>query len=287
MSSVENQIFNKAITEIVKERISIRTYEPIALQEDQKKALKDYIKGIEAPFDGKARFKIVDNETSLNNNIKLGTYGIIKGVSSFIASAVKKGDMNLEELGYKLEKIILYATSLGLGTCWLGGTFKKSEFSKAMEIEQDEILPIVSPIGYKAKSKSVVEKLMRTVAGSNNRKVWEEIFFDEGFDNKLTNNKAGVYSEALEMVRLAPSASNKQPWRIVKENNIVHFYICHAKGYSSSLGFDMQRIDMGIAMCHFELTLKEAGILGNFKRCEPNIKVPNDNIEYIISWTMQ
>jgi hypothetical protein len=287
MSSMQNYIFNKSITEIIKERISIRTYEPIEIEEKLKKDLNDYIKSVEAPFDGKTRFKIVDNETSLNNNIKLGTYGLIRGVSSFMVSAVKDGDMNLEELGYKLEKVVLYATSQGLGTCWLGGTFKKSEFSKAMEIQQDELLPIVSPIGYKAKSKSIVEKLMRTVAGSDNRKQWEEVFFEGSFEKKLTYNEAGVYSEALEMVRLAPSASNKQPWRIVKDNNMFHFYICHAKGYSSSLGFDMQRIDMGIAMCHFDLTVKETGVFGNFKKCEPNIKVPKDNIEYIISWTMQ
>lgn len=286
MSSTQNQIFSKAITEIIKERISVRTYDPKPLNEEQKKILEDYSKNIEAPFDGKTRFKIVDNETTLNNNIKLGTYGVIKGASSFIVSAVREGDFNLEELGYKLEKVILFATSLELGTCWLGGTFKKSEFSKAMEIQQNELLPIVTPIGYKAKSRSVAEKLMRVVAGSNNRKQWEEIFFHKGFDNKLTKNQAGVFAEALEMIRLAPSASNKQPWRLVVDNDMVHFYICHAKGYSSALGFDMQRIDMGIAMCHFDLTLKEAGVFGSFKIVEPNIKV-NKDTEYINSWVIE
>jgi hypothetical protein len=286
VSSVQNRIFNKAITEIIKERISVRTYEPKALNEEQKKILEGYIKNIEAPFEGNTRFKIVDNETTLNNNIKLGTYGVIRGASSFIVSAVREGDFNLEELGYKLEKVILYATSLGLGTCWLGGTFKKSEFSKAMEIQQNEILPIVTPIGYKAKSRSVTEKLMRVVAGSNNRKQWEEIFFHESFDNKLNKNQAGIFVEALEMIRLAPSASNKQPWRLIVDNDMVHFYICHAKGYSSALGFDMQRIDMGIAMCHFDLTLKEAGIFGSFKIVKPDIKV-NKDMEYINSWVIE
>lgn len=284
MNSNKDQIFNKAITEIIKDRISIRTYEPMMLDEKQRHNITEYINGIEAPFSGSVRFKIVDNETSLNNNIKLGTYGVIKGASSFIASAVKLGELNLEELGYKLEKIILYATSLELGTCWLGGTFKKGEFSKAMKLEEGEILPIITPIGYKAKSKSVVEKLMRKVAGSNNRKQWDEIFFDGGFDKKLTVKDSGIFKDALEMIRLAPSASNKQPWRILKDKNMFHFIICHAKGYSNSLGFDMQRIDMGIAMCHFDLTLKENGILGSFKELEPNIKMPNDSFEYIISW---
>jgi nitroreductase len=285
--NVQNQIFNKIITELIEERISVRTYEPEALKEKQRKSLVSYINNMEAPFNGNARFKVVDNETALNNNIKLGTYGVIKGASSFIASAIKDGDFNLEELGYKLEKIILYATSLGLGTCWIGGTFKKGEFSKAMEIQQNEILPIISPIGYKSKSRSVAEKFMRTVAGSDKRKQWEELFFHKSFENRLTKIEAGIFAEALEMVRLAPSASNKQPWRLIIEDNMVHFYICHAKGYSSALGFDMQRIDMGIAMCHFDLTLKEAGVLGSFKKVKQNKVASKDNIEYINSWVIE
>jgi len=281
------QHYNKPMTDVIKERTSIRTYESKSLDEKKEQDLTDYINTIDAPFNGSVRFKIVDNAASLNNNIKLGTYGVIKGASSFIAAAVSPGEFNLEELGYKLEKIILYATSLGLGTCWLGGTFKKGEFSKAMKLEEGEILPIITPIGYKAESKSIVEKLMRSVAGSNNRKQWEDIFFDGSFDKKLSPEEGGKFKDALEMVRLAPSASNKQPWRIVKSENTIHFYLCHAKGYSNSLDFDIQRIDMGIAMSHFDLVIKESGIIGNFKDLEPNIKEPNENYEYIISWVLE
>lgn len=281
------QYFNKPITEIIKSRTSIRTYDPIALNEEEKQNLNNYIKTIDAPFNGSVRFKIVDNAAALNNNIKLGTYGVIKGASSFIASAVSPGEFNLEELGYKLERIILYAASLDLGTCWLGGTFKKGEFSKAINLEEGEILPIISPIGYKAESKSIVEKLMRKVAGSSNRKKWDDIFFDGNFNKKLTPEESGSFKDALEMLRLAPSASNKQPWRLVKDKNTFHFYLYHAKGYSNSLGFDMQRIDMGIAMSHFDLVLKEAGMIGKYKELQPSINEPNDNYEYIISWVLE
>lgn len=33
----------------------------------------------------------------------------------------------------------------------------------------------------------------------------------------LEKEEAGNYEAALEMVRIAPSASNKQPWRILKK----------------------------------------------------------------------
>ncbi len=239
---------------------------------------------MKGPFEGKVRFKIIDSNAALSSNIKLGTYGIIKGASSFVASALEKGDMNLEELGYELESFVLYAMSLGIGTCWMGGTFKKGEFAKALELREGEILPIITPIGYPTKNEGLMGTVMRRLAGSKNRKPWEELFFNSNFDNKLTEAEADIYAEALEMVRLAPSASNKQPWRIVKENEKLHFYLQHTKGYSTALGFDMQRIDIGIAMCHLDFTLKEAGIEGDWKKMKPENRDMNDLSEYIVSW---
>jgi hypothetical protein len=280
----QNYIFNKPVTEIIKTRISIRTYEPTRLEQNLKKNLNDYLETVKGPFAGKVRFKIIDSNAALNSNIKLGTYGIIKGSSSFVVSAVEEGDMNLEELGYELESFVLYAASLGLGTCWMGGTFKRSEYAKALELKEGELLPIVTPIGYPAKSEGLVGTVMRRLAGSRNRKPWEELFFNSRFDNKLSKSEAGIYAEALEMVRLAPSASNKQPWRIVCDNDKLHFYLQHTKGYSSALGFDMQRIDIGIAMCHLDFTLKEAGIEGNWEKSKPEIKDMNELSEYVVSW---
>lgn len=284
MENIQNQIYNKPITEVIKERISVRSYETKAIGTDIEKELSDYLISLNGPFGAKIRYKLLDTKTATDSNIKLGTYGMIRGATSFVAAAINKEGMALEELGYELEKFILYATSLGLGTCWLGGTFKKGEFAKALELKEGELLPIVTPIGYPGRNKSILDSLVRMTAGSKHRKPWEEIFFEGSFDKKLTQSEAGIYAKALEMLRLAPSASNKQPWRIVKDNDKFHFYICHAKGYSSTLGFDMQRIDMGIGMCHFDLTLKETQIEGSFIKNDPNIKLPDENTEYIISW---
>lgn len=285
MKEPKKYIFNRSITDIIKERISNRSYQIIKpLEEDLKMALATYLENLEGPFKTKTRYKLLEKKALEDNNIKLGTYGMIRGASSFIAAVTEKKDMSLEELGYELEKFILYATSLGLGTCWLGGTFKKGEFSKAMKLSSEEIIPIVTPIGYPSIKKSMLASLVRTVVGSKNRKSWQELYFDGSFDRKLTKNQAGVYASALEMVRLGPSASNKQPWRIVKDKERFHFYLCHTKGYAKPLGVDMQKIDMGIAMCHFDLTLKEAGIQGSFQKCEPSIEKKVDLTEYIISY---
>ena len=83
-----------------------------------------------------------------------------------------------------------------------------------------------------------------------------------------------------EMVRLAPSASNRQPWRIIRHGVSWHFYVQRSSGYrrTARLGGvpDLQRVDMGIAMCHWELTAREAGLHGHWVVQEPAIAKPDD-----------
>lgn len=209
---------------------------------------------------------------------------MIKGASFYVVGVVEKAARDLEDFGYTLEKLILYATSLGLGTCWLGGTFKKSEFGKAIEQKDHEILPCITPIGYPNSRKSLVDTAMRFAAGSKNRKEWHKLFFRDDFGYRLSKSEAGKYETPLEMLRLAPSASNKQPWRIVKVNDKYHFFLQHTKGYAKFMAYDLQRVDIGIAMCHFEMTANELNIDGKWQICDPgSINLPLET-EYVVSW---
>ena len=85
------------------------------------------------------------------------------------------------------------------------------------------------------------------------------------------------------MVRLAPSAVNKQPWRVISDKTGVHFYLKHTKGFVSDAVGDMQKIDLGIALCHFALAAKENNINVCFKLNNPGITAEADT-EYIASY---
>lgn len=286
MVNREYQFFNMPIEDVIKSRHSVRTYNKKKLDGELKTELINYARDIKGPFSGRIRLELIDESKHTDSsNGKIGTYGIIRGAGTFIAGVVEKGEKSLEELGYCMEKLILYATSLGLGTCWLGGTFSKGGFSRIAGLKENEILPIVTPVGYPADNRSIVESLMRRAAGSDNRKAWNELFFSENFETPMEQEAPGVFETALEMIRLAPSASNKQPWRILKKDNCFHFYLKGAKGYDKALGFSIQRIDMGIAMCHFEMTLKEEGIKGHwvFDKTGEALAADGD-MKYTISW---
>ena len=187
-----------------------------------------------------------------------------------------------------MESLVLYATSIGLGTCWVGGTFKKGQFAKAMEVKEGEILPIVVPIGYAKEKKSLIDKTMRFISKCDKRKQWNEIFYFRDFSCPLTQHcTLDGFKDMFENVRLAPSAVNKQPWRIVKRGNEFYFYVNEDKEEKKESICDIKRIDMGIAMCHFELTCKEQGIKGSFKVSNPNISGMPNNYRYIVTWVKE
>jgi len=277
--------YNRSITDIIKYRTSQRTYNGLALNAKKKTSMQKVLQNsASGPFGGKVRLSLFEQDTTVNKVQKFGTYGIIKGTNAFLVGAIKKSDRAMEDFGFVFESIILKATDLDLGTCWLGGSFKRSAFATAIDAQPDELVPAVSPIGYIKKKRSLRDRTIRLLASSKNRKSWPELFYDEEFGNPLSEDSAGSYATVLEMVRLAPSASNKQPWRILRSKGCYHLFLKCTKGYGGILAVDIQRIDMGIAMCHFELTARELNIPGQWDSSISISPMSNAGLEYIVSW---
>ena len=263
-------------------RRSVRTYAKRKVELSMRDEIIEYAESLQNPLGPKVTFKLLDREASSKGE-KLGTYGIIKGAELYVGAKIHDEEYAPEALGHDFEQLVLYLADKGLGTCWLGGTFNKGAFAKAMEVKDDELFTIVSPIGYAADKMSLTEKLMRRGSGGDNRMDWSELFFDGNFGVALSEDAAGEYAEVIEGVRWAPSAVNRQPWRIVKKDGAFHFYQTGIKE-DDSASVQMHRIDMGIAVCHFHLMAIEKGLAGVFERVEPaDIDVP-ENTEYIISW---
>ncbi len=274
------------VTEIIKKRFSCRTYSEKSIED---KVLQEFVTILNSvhkgPFGNQPKFRLIHiTSFTPQEGEKLGTYGVIKNARLFLVGIIKDGPLAMEDYGYCKEEIILKATALGLGTCWLGGTFQSGSFARAVDLQKDELLPTITPIGYPAQRKSLTEKMMRGFAGSDKRKKWAEIFFADDFATPLTQTHAGIYEEALENIRLAPSASNKQPWRILYDakHNIFHFFIMRSFSYKLMGIVSLQDVDLGIVMSHFSLTLQEQGIKGKWL-VDPN--APKEKtLDYIASW---
>lgn len=283
---MENKLdFEKSINILVKERKSVRTYdENKEIPQEIIDKLNEYVEKLQGPFKPKVRFKIIKTK-EVNKGKSIGTYGVIKGTDTYVGAVVEKGYMCLENLGYEMEQLVLYATSLGLGTCWLGGTFNKSGFAKIMEVKDNEIFTIVSPIGYSSEQLRLVDKVFRKGKGDR-RKDWVDLFFLKDFYTPLdVEADLGEMADALENIRLAPSALNKQPWRVVVDGKKVHFFRVGKQSQAAKdAHLNLSEVDMGIALAHFDLTCKEKGLEGSFVREILKVDgVPKD-VEYLISW---
>jgi len=280
--------YSRSIIEIIRERTSRRSFTPQPVEAEKLGALRDCFTALEGPFGGTARFVILDTTGWGEGKINaLGTYGTIQGARLFIVGLIRRGEHDMEDFGYQFEKVILRATDLGLGTCWIGGIFNRSRFADKAGICEDEVLPAISPLGYATPKRGVADSIIRWSAGSRNRRPWRELFFHGSFEMTLTESAAGRYLDPLEMLRLGPSASNRQPWRVIKEpgRDIFHLYLRRSKGYDRLIkAVDLQRLDLGIAMSHFELTARELGLVGRWEKMPPSFSRLPERTEYLQSW---
>ena len=270
-----------SVIESIKKRYSCRTFDAKPLEDALVKKLQDYIETINAKAKIKARFICISNSEGDETPVKLGTYGMISGATNYIVGICEKDEKNYVDFGYLFEEIILFATENNLQTCWLGGTFNRDEFTQKCNLTENEYIAIVSPYGMKKKSPRLFETAVRALVGANNRKPFSEIFFENDLTTPLSEKVAGDYLTPLEMVRLSPSASNKQPCRVIKNQDGFNFYLKRTKNYPTGL-FDMQKNDIGIAMCHFELTANELLLKGHWENKNGANEIKD--LEYITTW---
>lgn len=280
--------FNQPVKNLIEKRNSCRSYTKESISEADRASLQAFLsEEATGPFGSDSRFELIAAAEGDTSALKdLGTYGLLKNPTAYILGAVSESKMNLEDFGYIMENIILKATDLGLGTCWLGGTFSRSTFADRLNLKESEIMPAVTAAGNIAPRRTIRDGISRKVAKSDHRRPWENIFFDQTPGEALTRDAAGAYGEILELVRLAPSASNKQPWRFIKDGKNFHFYLKRDEKYANQLktfkAEDLQRVDIGIAICHFELSAREAGFKGEWIDAAPAITF--DETKYIITW---
>lgn len=270
------------VKETIKRRVSIRSYEERSLTKEDKSKLMDFNASLTNPFGVDVKVQYISKDKGAED-VQLGTYGTIRGAKDFLAITVKDQPYYaMEAVGYQFENLVLYATDMGLGTVWLAGTFNRKDFKNVIEISDADLFPCICPVGYPGQKRSFIEKITRASLGSKKRKEWDKLFFLEDFSKSLTKEDAGRYTDALDMLRLAPSATNAQPWAVVKEGDKFHFF-CN---YKNSINNDIKKIkhlDLGIALSHFHQTAMSDGLNGKLEVADIDFDVP-ENMHYIITY---
>lgn len=129
------------------------------------------------------------------------------------------------------EAFALEATSLGLGSCWVSGTYRKRMLS--VPTQEDEAVLCIIAVGVPAPDSMD--------ASSRKRKPVERIA--KGYDRWSAS-----FRDVARAVQAAPSAMNMQPWQLTLDGK--RFILD---------GSDRSQLDLGIALCHAELTMPSHG----------------------------
>lgn len=198
-----------------------------------------------------------------------GAYGRVEGAAwtaAFIGPAASE-----LQVGYVGEAFILEATRLGLGTCWVAGMFDKKAAGKLVELQRDEHVIAVTPVGYPLEHKPLMERMMSKAVRSAARHQVDVIApgFARGLSEAPQGPSGAAWPDwavaAVEAARVAPSGANKQPWRFRLEKSSL---------VMGSAGKDYWTapIDFGIAMLHVELGAAHAGVHGAWEHlAEPDV----------------
>jgi nitroreductase len=198
-----------------------------------------------------------------------GVLGAFLSAPHYILAATQRRPGYMENLGFCMEHLILAATSLGLGTCWIGAlSVGKNLREFAPDLASDELIVALTPLGYPDTSqRAILARRLRRWGTSplGDRRPLSETVSRDIWSVPWTGEDEMLH-RVLELTRLAPSWSNGQPWHFVVDDQQVLIAIDRTspQGDVAQAG-PYRRLDGGIAMCHFALAARAAGLQGRWR----------------------
>lgn len=240
--------------EAARSRRSRRSYDGQALPDETVRALGDAIEGLgENPY---ARLSFIPEASESLFRGVVGGYGRISGAPSAFA-VIGTADTPFSQAagGYLGEAMVLEATAIGVGTCWVGGMFNASAVSSHVGLADGERVLAISPLGTPLEQVSSTERIVYRMGKPKARRPVVEIA--PGLESGGWPSWA---RPGVEAARVAPSAYNRQPWRFRADEGSV---IVSFDGPDTPVV--SKRLDCGIAMLHFEIAVRAAHVSGSWE----------------------
>lgn len=265
------------LAEAIYKRRSFRKYDGRPIPPEILGELKRRVGQSSRYGSARVRVEFFEGEKAADRAFKglAGSYGKVTGAPAFLAFFGHETDAGFyEATGYLGEQVILEATDMGLATCWVSGFLRREVVRELAGLGNDETVVAISPLGYpKGGLRAGVEERSMKLSsrGRGKRRPVEEILEvvpdsdpDSGPDSGEKRTPfSTVVQEALEAVRLAPSAVNRQPWKFRIEGEWI--YISTVTGLLDKVAPTSPRLDCGIAMAHFEIAARLKGLTGTWQ----------------------
>lgn len=262
------------IIEAMESRVSTRSFDGAGLDASETTHLAAMLESVSrepTPFGNSVRLALAGGVGVVSNDaakpVRLGTYGLIAGVSAFIVPAVLPGIGAMEDAGFIIEKAVLEATAMGWASCWIGGVFSRSKAAEVVAAADGELVPAVIALGKPAGRRSLADRIVTRAAKARSRKSLESLIFSHDGSGLDGGSLSEPWLTVVQVLRGAPSASNKQPWRLTRlpEDGGWLMFLDEDRVYNNSLGeVHIQNIDIGIGMLHFQEAAAALGMAGHW-----------------------
>ncbi len=252
----------------MQQRRSVRRFLPGDLSEEAVASLRMATESQE-PLDEHVdvHVQLVPYE-AVGSRTAVGAMAMVDKAPWYLVGRAAPQPGRMEELGFRMEQVILAATALGLGTCWIGGFYRAGELAERLGCVPEDILAI-SPVGLPSTGRR--QNWTRAVihgvsAHGGRRKPLEDFaFWQRWGEPVLRESVPPEMWQALEMAQASPSWSNLQPWYfLMTENMVLALGDSRPQRGNSRPDKPYYRLDVGIAMCHFWLTLHQLGYGGRW-----------------------
>lgn len=213
-------------------RKSIRNFDLTPLDDNTLEEISDYLHALKPMYSEiKTELKIVSS-----NNVKRR---MMKEAPHYIAVFSEVKESYLTNIGFMLQQADLFFSANGLGSCWQGIPSPTKELLESSNLE----FVIFMPFG-KPKDQG---SLHRTSISEFKRKTLSEITNITGAD------------ELMEVARIAPSATNSQPWFFTGNEGMIHAYSVKPNFIKALMVKKYIPIDVGIAICHLKIAAEHSG----------------------------
>ena len=214
-------------------RVSNRKYLDRALTEDEISQLNKII-DVANQASG-LRMQLLTDCPEAFSSLR-SSYGLFSGVRNMVALVGPEDLPDFQEkCGYYGQKVLLGATALGLGTCWVCGTYDRGKVP--CRIRPGDVLCGVIAVGPVAPQPGTKERLIRSALHRGHKSAAE---LSRGLGDAPDWFQAGISA-----VTRAPSALNRQAYRFTYAGGSVTVRQTEHAAWSD--------VDLGIAKYQFEI----------------------------------
>lgn len=238
-------------------RKSVRKYNMVSIDQSMLDKISGHIETLKPMYsDIKVKMSVVLPDTIKNM--------VPTKIPYYIAVYSEKKEGYLTNAGFMLQQMDLFLSANGIGSCWMGMTkpSKKSQEYKNYEY------------------------VIAMAFGMPDEPLYRKNIFE--FSRKTIQNISNISGESdmnsiIEAARVAPSAVNGQPWYFKVSDGMIHAYCIKPNVIKAITMKNLNKIDMGIALCHIWTALKHEGKDADFVQDEEAEKNAPSGYYYIAS----